>query len=278
MTGFLVAVCGLAVVVTTMLDGRAGLTDGVGFVTAVATVTSGFLVVASDTLFAAGVLHFLTERSPFLRGLDCLAAGVLAFRGVASFVAGVLGFTGVLDFRGVFVAGGVFSLSCALRTDCNLALVVRGVLVDGAFGVDGLVLIRTERRLVLMGDSGDSISSAGNNGNPAVSCSMLSSRESSASKDSSNLVDETLLKGVKARKLSVGVCECSDCSVIDKPSLEGDRLLIDCTKESSVDVAGLSSGMCIAGSNLGVFEIDCCVLSSSSKSSSIAGPGSDISS
>lgn len=85
--------------------GEAGLVAG-----SEATGT-GFLEEASLVTLVAGVLLFLTEILPSLRGLDCLIAGVLAFSGVASFVVGVLGFSGVLDFRGVLAIGGVFSLS-----------------------------------------------------------------------------------------------------------------------------------------------------------------------
>lgn len=94
-----------------MLDCRIGLVGEAGFVAGSEVVGKGFLEDTSDAAFVAGVLLFLTERLPSLRGLECLIAGVLAFSGVASFVTGVLGFSGVLDFRGVFAIGGVFSLS-----------------------------------------------------------------------------------------------------------------------------------------------------------------------
>lgn len=115
--------------------------------------------------------------------------------------------------------------------------------------------MRTDRRLVLMGESGECICSARKRGNPAVNCSIVSSKESRASKDSSKLVDEVLLKGGNACKLSVNDCEASDGSVKERPIFEGDRLMIEPMKESSVVLACSSSGKCRAGLNLGVFEL-----------------------
>lgn len=134
-------------------------------------------------------------------------------------------------------------MSKVLRMDCGLLLLVCGVLAAAGFGVDGAASIRTDRRFVFTGESGECISSGCTMVNPAVNCSILSSKESKASNDSSKFVDEVLLKGVRACKLFVDGCEASCSSVVGRLNLDGDRLFMECTKESSVALAPSVSEM-----------------------------------
>lgn len=133
--------------------------------------------------------------------------GVFVFRGDECTAADGFAATGVFDVRGVCGAadGGAFSLF-QLTFSFEVDLAVFGVLVAEMFGVADIGV----PCVIFMGDSG--ISSAGRCGRLSVNCSMLSSRESIASKDSSK-EDDVLLCDDVALRLSGNDITLEDSSV-----------------------------------------------------------------
>ena len=195
-------------------------------------------VVRDDADFCGDVFGRFTG----LRGLRVEAGGG-AFAFVSGWRAGVCVLTTTGFLLGVF-AGGQFSLSDEAITALSFALALRGDLALELFGVAASRVARSDSCEIFRGDLGECISSAGSIGSPAVSCSIVSSSESMASKDASKLVDDVLRKvGVLADALSISRPNTESRGPVvgmrQELSLAGDRpAVVPCAVPSTTVQAG----------------------------------------